>query len=183
VSVAVRELRTDRLLLRQWREADFVPFAELNADPEVMRYFPASLTRVESDNLAHTISSHLDDRGWGLWAVEVVDGRAFIGFVGLSVPNFDAHFVPAVEVGWRLGRQHWGRGYASEAARAAVDFGFRDLELDEVVAMIVPANTRSRQVAERLGMTRDPADDFDHPDVPEGPLRRHLLYRTASSID
>jgi RimJ/RimL family protein N-acetyltransferase len=171
------ELRTERLVLRQWRETDLEPFAELNADPEAMRHFPSRLTREQSDTLARDISYMIEKQGWGLWAVEVVGGPSFIGFVGLNEPRFEAHFLPAVEVGWRLAREHWGHGYATEAARASVAFGFEELELDEIVAMIAPANTRSRRVAERLAMTRDPADDFDHPRVPKGPLRRHVLYR------
>jgi RimJ/RimL family protein N-acetyltransferase len=153
------------------------PFAELNSDPEVMRYFPAMLTREESDALATAIRRALERQGWGLWAVEVIDGPSFVGFVGLNDPSFDAHFMPAVEVGWRLGREHWGHGYATEAGQAALEFGFDQLELDQIVAMIGLDNSRSQQVAERLGMTRDPADDFDHPRVPPGPLRRHALYR------
>jgi ribosomal-protein-alanine N-acetyltransferase len=179
VTVAVHELRTERLILRKWQASDLEPFADLNEDPEAMRYFPNTLTRKGSDDLARAISAHIDRRGWGLWAVEVVGGPRFVGFVGLSEPGFGAHFMPAVEVGWRLAREHWGHGYATEAARAAVEFGFGTLGLDEIVAMIVPANAPSRRVAERLGMTRDPADDFDHPLVPNGPLRRHVLYRLA----
>jgi ribosomal-protein-alanine N-acetyltransferase len=142
-----------------------------------MRYFPSMLSREQSDALARNISDAIEQDGWGLWAVEVVDGPRFIGFVGLNEPRFEAHFTPAIEVGWRLARAHWGHGYATEAAKASVDFGFRQLDLQEIVAMIAPANERSRAVAERLGMTRDPADDFDHPRVPEGPLCRHALYR------
>lgn len=170
-------LRTERLLLRQWQERDLEPFAELNADPEVMRYFPAVLTREQSDAVVATIRRAIEDHGWGLWAVEVIDGPGFIGFVGLNEPNFDAHFTPAVEVGWRLAREHWGHGYATEAAQAALDFGFEELALDEIVAMVGTGNRRSQRVAERLRMTCDRADDFDHPRVPEGPLRRHMLYR------
>jgi ribosomal-protein-alanine N-acetyltransferase len=173
----VTGLRTERLLLRQWQERDLEPFAELNTDAEVMRYFPAMLTREQSDALATAIRRAIEKQGWGLWAVEVIDGPSFIGFVGLNDPSFDAHFTPAVEVGWRLAREHWGQGYAAEAARAALDFGFDELALDQIVAMIGLDNSRSQRVAERLGMTRDPADDFDHPRVPAGPLRRHALYR------
>ena len=151
----------------------------MNSDPEVMRFFPAMLSREQSDALARDISSMIDEHGWGLWAVEVVGGARFIGFVGLNEPRFEAHFIPAVEVGWRLAREQWGHGYATEAAKAALDFGFRELGLQEIVAMVAPANSRSRRVTERLGMSRDPADDFDHPRIPQGPLRRHLLYRLA----
>jgi RimJ/RimL family protein N-acetyltransferase len=177
MSAVGTELRTERLVLRQWREADLDLFAELNADPEAMRHFPSRLTREQSDALARDISYTLEEQGWGLWAVEVIDGPSFVGFVGLNEPRFEAHFLPAIEVGWRLSPERWGQGYATEAARAAVAFGFAELELDEIVAMIAPANTRSRRVAERLDMTRDPADDFDHPRVPPGPLRKHVLYR------
>ena len=171
------ELVTERLLLRRWRPEDLEPFAACSADPEVMRYFPSTHSREQSDALAREFANGVEQRGWGFWAVEVRDGAPFIGFVGLMQPTFEAHFTPAVEVGWRLGREHWGHGYATEAARASVDFGFEELDLDEIVAVTVPANARSRRVMERLGMTRDPADDFDHPRVPPGPLKRHVLYR------
>ena len=171
------ELRTERLLLRQWRESDLEPWAALSADPEVMRYFPSTHTREQSETLARTFAAGIDERGWGLWAVEVVHGAPFIGFVGLNVPGFEAHFTPAVEVGWRLGREHWGHGYATEAARSAVAFGFGELQLDEIVSFTTEGNSRSRRVMERLGMTHDPAEDFDHPALPDWPMRRHVLYR------
>jgi RimJ/RimL family protein N-acetyltransferase len=171
------ELLTARLVLRQWRDADLQPWAALNADPEVMRYFPAPLTREESDALAERSRTAISERGWGLWALEVVDGASFIGFVGLAEPRFDAHFTPAVEVGWRLARDHWGQGYATEAARAAIEFGFGELELTEIVSFTSVVNERSRRVMERLGMTRDPAGDFEHPVVADGLLRPHVLYR------
>jgi RimJ/RimL family protein N-acetyltransferase len=150
----------------------------MNADPVVMEHFPSLLDRQESDALVERIEASIDARGFGFWAVEVRDGPPFIGFVGLSVPRMDAHFMPAVEVGWRLAAEHWGRGYATEAARAAVEFGFGELELDQIVAFTIPANLRSRRVMERLGMTHDPADDFDDVRLPEGhPMRRLVLYR------
>jgi RimJ/RimL family protein N-acetyltransferase len=174
------ELRTDRLILRRWRPADREPFAALNADPVVMEHFVSTLSREESDELADRLDDRLNDQGWGVWAVEAPDVAAFIGFVGLNPPRFEAHFTPAVEVGWRLARPHWGRGYATEAARAALDVGFGDLAKEEIVSFTTPGNLRSRAVMERLGMSRDPADDFDHPDVRTGhPLRRHVLYRLA----
>jgi ribosomal-protein-alanine N-acetyltransferase len=151
----------------------------MGADAEVMRYFPSTMTAAETESLAREIWRAIAEQGWGLWAVEVVDGPRFIGFVGLNEIHFQAHFTPAVEVGWRLAREHWGRGYATEAARAAVEFGFNELELPEIVAMTALKNAPSRRVMERLGMTTDPADDFDHPRVPPGPLRRHALYRLA----
>jgi RimJ/RimL family protein N-acetyltransferase len=172
------ELRTDRLILRHWRDEDREPFAVLNADPDVMAHFPSHLTREASDAMADRISTFLDERGWGLWAVEVAGTGEFAGFTGLSIPRFDASFMPAVEIGWRLARGAWGRGIASEAARASMEHAFSVLELDEVVAMIVPGNLRSQAVATRLGMVRDEDADFDHPLVPEGsPGRRHWLYR------
>ncbi len=175
------ELRTERVLLRQWRLADLVPFAALNADPETMRFFPAPLTREESDALAERARRELEVQGWGLWGVEVPGQAEFIGFVGLSRPGFEAHFTPAVEVGWRLAREHWGNGYATEAARAAVAHGFDELGLDEIVSFTSELNEPSIRVMQRIGMRRDPADDFDHPRLPAGhPLRRHVLYRLAS---
>jgi RimJ/RimL family protein N-acetyltransferase len=180
----VSELETERLILRRWREGDREPFAALNADPVVMEHFPALGSRGESDAMVDRIEAHFDRRGFGLWVVEVRGGAPFVGFVGLWTPTFEAHFMPAVEVGWRLAREHWGHGYATEAARAAVDYGFEEHELDEIVAFTVPANFRSRRVMERLGMTHDPADDFDHPGIPEGhPLRRHVLYRLAGPTE
>lgn len=174
-------IETDRLILRAWRDEDRVPFAALNADPRVMRYFPKPLTRVESDALAERVAAVLAERGWGWFAVEVRDGEPFIGFVGLNVPSYEIPCGPCVEVGWRLARAAWGRGYASEAARAAVGFAFERLHLDEIVSFTAVANARSRAVMERLGMTRDPADDFDHPLLENGhPLRRHVLYRLAA---
>jgi RimJ/RimL family protein N-acetyltransferase len=174
----VTEIRTARLLLRQWRDEDLEPFAELNADAETMRFFPSPQSRAESDALAERARRHIEDEGWGLWAVEVHGGAGFVGFVGLARPSFEEHFTPAVEVGWRLARGHWGRGYATEAARAAVAFGFEELALDEIVSFTSPFNEPSWRVMERLGMTHDPADDFEHPRVPAGhPLRAHVLYR------
>jgi len=175
---AVAELRTERLLLRGWRDEDRGPFAALNADPEVMAHFPATLDRVQSDAMADRVAARMGASGYGLWAVEVPGVAPFIGFVGLAPIPFEAHFTPALEVGWRLARAHWGAGYATEAARAVVSFAFVDLDLDEVVSITTPANTRSVAVMERIGLTHDPADDFDHPRFGPGhPLRRHLLYR------
>jgi ribosomal-protein-alanine N-acetyltransferase len=177
-SAVLPELRTERLLLRDWVEADLAPFAALNADPEVMRYFRAPLDRGESDAMADRIRQRLRDDGFGLWAVEVVGGAPFIGFVGLARQTYEAHFTPAVEVGWRLGRESWGHGYAPEAARAALELAFGPLGLDEVVSMTTVTNVSSRRVMEKLGMRRDPADDFEHPALVEGhPLRPHVLYR------
>jgi RimJ/RimL family protein N-acetyltransferase len=173
-----REIRTERLLLRQWVQADRRPFAELNADARVMEHFRTVLTRTESDAFVDRIDSHFDRHGFGLWAVEVPGQIPFIGFVGLAVPPFDAPFTPCVEIGWRLVVDCWGRGYATEAARAALAFGFGPLALDEIVSFTVPENERSRRVMARLGMTHDPADDFNHPLLPD--RGRHVLYRLQS---
>jgi RimJ/RimL family protein N-acetyltransferase len=170
-------LRTPRLRLRQWAGSDREPFAVLNADAEVMRYFPAPLTRTQSDALVDREHARIAERGWGLWAVELVDGASFIGFVGLAEPGFSAHFTPAVEIGWRLAQGFWGQGYATEAATAALDFAFGELGLKEVVSFTAAVNTRSIRVMRRLGMTRDVSDDFEHPAVQAGPLRSHVLYR------
>jgi RimJ/RimL family protein N-acetyltransferase len=170
-----REIRTNRLLLRRWTPSDRGPFSELNADTRVMEHFPSVLTRAESDVLVDRIEAHFERHGFGLWAVEVPNQIPFIGFVGLAIPSFEAHFTPCVEVGWRLAAECWGRGYATEAARAALALGFDSFALEEIVSMTVPENVRSRRVMERLGMTHDPADDFDHPSLPD--RRRHVRYR------
>lgn len=172
----VAPIRTERLVLRQWADSDRAPWAALNADAETMRYFPSTLTRDEADAAADRFSAALESNGWGLWAVER-DGE-FIGFTGLAVPTFDAPFLPGVEIGWRLARSAWGHGYATEAALAALAFGFDRLGLDEILSFTAVHNQRSQAVMKRIGMTRDEANDFDHPRVPEGsPLRAHLLYR------
>lgn len=169
-------LKTERTTLRPWRDEDLDPFAALNADAEVMRHFPSVLTRAESDAFVERVTSKFERTGWGPWALEV-NGR-FVGFAGLWAPTFSAHFTPCVEVGWRLERRSWGHGYATEAAKAAVQFGFKQLGLNEIVSFTVPLNLRSRKVMERLGMQREPADDFNHPRLPTGhPMQQHVLYR------
>jgi ribosomal-protein-alanine N-acetyltransferase len=170
--------RTERLVLRQWRDEDWAPFAALNADPEVMRHFPSTLDEQESNAFAYRNAALLEVHGYGLWAVEVLESGTFVGLTGLNRPLWDAAFTPCVEVGWRFARSAWGHGYATEAARAALAVAFGPLGLDEVVSFTAVANTRSRAVMERLGMTRDPAEDFDHPKLgPDSPVRRHVLYR------
>jgi RimJ/RimL family protein N-acetyltransferase len=174
---------TPRLQLRRWRATDRRAFAELNADPRVREFFPGVLTRAESDAAHDRIAAHFDEHGYGWWAVEIPGVVAFAGVVGLSRPRFAAHFTPCVEIGWQLAAPYWGRGYATEAARAAVDYGFEKLGLAEIVSFTVPANRRSRRVMEKLGMSRDPADDFDHPLLAEGhPLQRHVLYRLCRDV-
>lgn len=173
-------LETDRLVLRRWLEADRQPFAAINADAEVMEHFPAPLTRGESDQLVERIEVGFEANGFGLWALELRDTGEMIGFAGLSVPEFEAHFTPAVEVGWRLAWSAWGQGYATEAGRAALEFGFGSVGLAEIVSFTSVGNARSRAVMERLGMSHDPAENFDHPGLPDGHrLSRHALYRLA----
>ncbi|MDR3698452.1 MAG: GNAT family N-acetyltransferase [Candidatus Sulfopaludibacter sp.] len=171
-------IQTERLLLRAWRESDRDPFYRMNADPEVMRYFPAVLSRQESDALVDRVEGQWAQRGFTFYAAELREGGDFIGFIGISVPLFEAPFTPCVETGWRLAKAYWGRGLATEGARQVLHHAFSELGLTEIVAFTVPANRPSRRVMEKIGMTHDPADDFDHPRLPEGhPLRRHVLYR------
>lgn len=176
--------RTPRLLLRRWRPEDREPFAAMGADPRVMEHFPALLDRAASDSLVDRADAHLAEHGWGLWALEVADPAApddagrFAGFTGLARPRFEAPFTPCVEVGWRLPAWAWGRGYATEAARAALRAAFVDVGLEEVVSFTARTNTRSQAVMARLGMRRDPAEDFEHPALPPGHrLRPHVLHR------
>jgi RimJ/RimL family protein N-acetyltransferase len=177
----VPTLCTERLRLRAWRPGDRVPFSVMNADPRVMEYFATGpLSRGESDALADRIEAQFAERGFGLWAVEVPAVEAFAGFCGLAVPSFTAHFTPCVEIGWRFAARSWGHGYATEAARAVLAHAFGPLGLREIVSFTTASNVRSQGVMQRIGMTRNPADDFDHPAIAEGhPLRRHVLYRIA----
>lgn len=174
------ELQTDRLRLRPWVAADRGPFSDLNADPKVMEHFPALLSREESDVLAERIEAQILEHGWGLWAVEIPRVAPFAGYIGLARATFQAPFTPCIEVAWRLAAQFWGRGYATEGAMVALRFGFQSLRLPEIVSFTVPANRRSIAVMERIGMTRNPKEDFEHPRLPEGhPLRHHVLYRKS----
>jgi RimJ/RimL family protein N-acetyltransferase len=174
---AVPRLHGERVLLREWVPDDLRPFAALNADPRVMEYYPSPLTRAQSDAFVRErIVPQFAGLGFGLWAVEVPDVAPFVGYVGLDVPRFEADFTPCVEIGWRLAFTHWGKGYATEAARVAIAFGFAEAELEEIVSFTVPENHRSIAVMRRLGM--DYVGDFDHPNLPAAhPLRRHVLYR------
>ena len=172
----LQQLHTERLILRHWREADREPFARMNRDPRVMEFLAMRPSREESDALVDKIETHFREHGFGLWAAELRRDGAFAGFVGFDIPSYDAPY--SEEIGWRLGVEHWGQGLATEGAQAAVGYGFQTLGFPEIVATTVPANTRSRRVMEKLGMTHDSADDFEHPLLPEEhPLRRHVLYR------
>jgi RimJ/RimL family protein N-acetyltransferase len=176
----LQSLTTPRLLLRPWRDEDMAPFAMMGADPRVMEYFPALLSEAESDAAVARIRAYFDEHGFGLWAAEELGGAAFIGYVGLSTPRFEAPFMPAIEIGWRLAFEHWGKGYAREAARAALAFGFGPADLREIVSFTTRANQRSWRVMEAIGMRRSTAEDFDHPALPAGhPLQPHILYRIS----
>ena len=176
-------IETGRLLLRRWRESDRKPFQDLNADPRVMEFFPSTLTPEESDQAIVRIEQHFDRHGFSLYAAELIETKAFIGFIGISIPGFDAPFMPAVEIGWRLARDYWGRGLATEGARAVVRHAFETLKLSSLVSFTVPANVRSRRVMENIGMVHDRTGDFDHPRRPEDhPLCAQVLYRLHAEI-
>ena len=171
-------LRTERLLLRRWTEADRVPLAAINSDAEVMRYRFAPLSREQSDAMMDEIETCFDQNNFGLWAVERESDGRLLGWTGLAVSNFDAPFCPAIDIGWTLARDAWGYGYATEAATASLDYAFDELELSEVVAHTTSLNGPSQAVMRRLGMTHDPQDDFDGPWYPVGhPRGRFVLYR------
>lgn len=176
------EVTTPRLRLRQWRESDRAPYAAMNADPAVMRFFPATQSREASDRSIDTWCAELEQRGWSNWAVEESASGAFVGFIGLTVPKRALPFMPCVEVGYRLAQAHWGKGFASEGARAALEVGFTRLALEEVVSFTSLLNLPSRAVMERIGM-KNTHEDFDHPALPEGSaLRRHCLYRIERQV-
>jgi RimJ/RimL family protein N-acetyltransferase len=173
-------LKMKRLILRDWKAADREPFARLNADPRVMEHLGEPLERKQSDDLADRIETHFRTHGFGFCAAEMIETSLFIGFIGLAVPMFEAAFTPCVEIGWRLAVEYWDKGLATEGAREAVRHAFEELKLPELVSFTTVGNKRSRRVMEKLGMTRDPADDFDHPKLLAGhPLRRHVLYRLS----
>ena len=174
--------KTERLLLRRWLARDRQPFAAMNADEKVMEHFPATLSRAESVAMIERTEACFERRGYGLWAIELPSEELFIGFAGLSPVDIPVAFAPAVEIGWRLARPFWGRGFASEAAAAAITFGFTERDLTEIVSFTTVGNERSRRVMERLGISRDPADDFDHPLLGEADhLRAHVLYRLQAA--
>src|SRR5690554_2890391 len=170
------EFETERLCLRQWQESDFESFASLNADPQVMEYFPEPLSAHASNEMAQKICLLIKQRGWGFWAIEVKGAESFVGFCGLHIPTVTLPFSPCVEIGWRLSSAHWGKGYASEAARGGLNVAFQQLELPEIVSFTTVGNQRSRRVMERIGMKY--SGQFEHPGLPENsPLRPHVLYR------
>lgn len=173
-------VETERLILRRWRPEDLEEFARLNADPRVMEFFPATMSRAETEMMIRTIEERIDQHGFGLWAAELKSSKGLIGFIGLNVPGYPLPFSPCVEIGWRLGCDHWSKGYAQEGARAALRVGLEQFGLNEIVSFTAVNNMRSRNVMEKIGMTRDLRGDFDHPKLVEGhPLRRHVLYRLS----
>lgn len=177
----VIEFDTPRLKLRQWKKDDFPVFAALNADPVVMEYFPNPLTETESNKMANRIQSDISERGWGFWAVEEKSSENFTGFVGLHTPIPELPFSPCVEIGWRLDKAYWGKGYATEAARAALKVAFEHLELPEIYSFTPAGNIRSRAVMERISMVNT-GQDFEYPQIPVGhPLRKHVLYKLTGS--
>ena len=172
------QIETQRLILRQWKEEDKTPFFRLNSDKEVMAFFPNVLTKEHSDALADKIHHHIATKGWGCFAVERKDTNQFIGFIGLFEPTYQTHFTPCTEIGWRLHKDHWKQGFATEGARAVLEYAFHSLQKKEIVSFTTPQNRPSIAVMERIGMTRDWSGDFDHPNVEVGhPLRPHVLYR------
>lgn len=173
-------LETERLILRQWKESDFPVFSRINADPAVMAYYPHTLNEDESNALAHKIKELISEQSWGFWAVETKKEKEFIGFVGLHKPTYDLPVTPCVEIGWRLGKKYWGKGYATEAAFEALKFAFETLKLNEVYSFTSVVNVPSRKVMERLTM-QNLEYNFEHPIIPENhPLREHVLYRITA---
>lgn len=176
----VRPIETPRLVLRGWHDADIEPWVHMNADPRVMEFYPAVQTRAESESSALGMRTRLERDGYGWWVVEIKGEARFGGVIALQPVPFDAPFTPALEVGWRFPYANWGHGFATEGATAALEFAFERLHRDEVIAVTSTLNLRSQRVMQRLGMTRDPREDFDNPRVAEGHrLRPHVLYRTA----
>ena len=175
-----RDLRTERLHLRRWVDSDRAPFAAMSADARVATYLMGVLTRQESDALVDRILDHFEQHGFGVWAVEIPNVAPFAGYIGLAVPNLEAHFTPCVEIAWRLAFEHWGHGYATEGAKAVLTFGFDCLRLEKIVAYTASGNERSRRLMQRIGMRHDPKDDFKHPLLPTGHRLSHqVLYRVT----
>ena len=180
VRVNLPILKTERLILRPWKESDLLPFFKLNADPKVMEFYASTLTRSESDSLAEKIQREAALRGYGFWAVEVPGVAEFIGYIGLNYWNLEMSFAPCVDVGWRLDSSHWGKGYATEGAKEALRYGFEELKLNEIVAMATIGNTQSHRVMQRLGMIHNPHENFHHPKLAkDDPLSLRVLYRLS----
>lgn len=175
-------IRTKRLILRQWKPKDYPLFAKMNADPLVREFFPTLLTTDESNEQACLFQKRIEENGWGFFAVEAPGIADFIGFIGIQPIPFTAPFTPSVEIGWRIAHEFWGRGFAPEGASAVLEYGFRNLHLPEIVSLTPLQNLRSMKVMEKIGMTRNPEEDFDHPRVADGhPLKRHVLYRITNN--
>jgi 3-dehydroquinate dehydratase/shikimate dehydrogenase len=175
-------IQTKRLILRDWKDSDLEAFAKMNADSQVMEYFPSILSREQSDSMLKKMHSLIQKNGYGFWALSLIKTGEFLGFVGLNEVTFSSHFTPAIEIGWRLSFEHWGKGYATEAATASLAYGFETLNLPEIVSFTTTLNMRSRHVMEKIGMHHNEADDFDHPKLEPGhPLRRHVLYRIGQN--
>lgn len=176
------QLETERLILRHWQESDFKPFCEITSDPEVRRYYPSTLNVDETRALIARINTHFDREGFGLFAVVLKSTGEFIGYTGLQKPTIQARFMPCVEIGWQIARKHWGNGYAPEAATKCLEDGFMRIGLDEIVSFTTVSNDKSIRVMEKLGMTRNPKDDYSHPLLPEGhPLKPHVLFRLSKA--
>jgi RimJ/RimL family protein N-acetyltransferase len=172
-------LKTKRLILRQWRDEDYEPFARLNADPKVMEHFPSTLTKVQSDVMATTLKTLISQNGWGFWVMEEKETGLFVGALGLHEPTENLPFLPCVEIGWRLAYEHWGKGYATEAGKEVLRYAFEDLKLEEVVSFTAVANKRSRDLMKRLGM-KNSYENFEHSALPQGHrLREHVLYKIS----
>jgi ribosomal-protein-alanine N-acetyltransferase len=180
--VEIPTIRTPRLLLREWVKEDLEPFAAMNQDSVVMRFFPSLLTRPESDAFARQTMEAMSQKGWGRWAVEVPGIEPFIGYIGLTMPSWETPFPPCPEIVWRLASAYWGQGMATEGAKAVMEFAFRSLGLPEIFSCTSVLNLPSIRVMERLEMTHNPEEDFEHPKVEVGhPLRRHVLYRKCTN--
>ncbi len=171
-------IETDRLILRKWQEEDFLPFYNINSCPNVCEFLKGILSREESDALAGRIITQMQQNSFGLYAVDLKDSGEFIGFTGLNIPSFEAHFMPAIEIGWRLAYKHWGKGYATEGAKAVIDYAFNEIGLKKIVSFTAVSNLRSRNVMQKIGMSCDKKDDFHHPLLSaDHPLSKHVLYR------
>jgi len=171
-------IATPRLILRTWKQEDIDPYFRINQDPKVIEFLRGPLTLDEVNAFVSNVNNQQEKYGYTLWAVEVKQTGTFIGFIGLNYTNWESHFTPAVEIGWRLDSKSWGQGYATEGAKAALDFAFNKMNLQEIVSFTVPDNKRSIQVMERIGLKRDLNGDFEHPKLPKDHrLLKHILYR------